>query len=258
MSGSQRPAPPCTGVPSRRSSASKAPTSRGATIVRKRNRSARCARLARRPDACDRARIARRLCAGTTAARCGSTSARASSSCRRSAVRLIAGSLYFDSAAGSGDAGSSGADARRANAGRRSRAHRHAIHGDASKATEVVLSVREGQVNVTGDGFELVVDAQRGARLACRRRARHRAIDGLTTAGSGPRRSRRRPSSTAVRRSTSRVGRARDRAPCRLRVTSPRARARRILARHRRAFADTASSTLLPYLTDLRSRFATT
>ena len=37
---------------------------------------------------------------------------------------------------------------------------------------EVVLSVREGQVKVTGDGFELVVDTERGARFA---RRRHRA-----------------------------------------------------------------------------------
>ena len=72
----------CHPRPSRRSSASKAPTSPGATIVRKRSRSDAAARLHGRPAPCDRPRVSRVALRGTTAARCGSTSARASSSCR--------------------------------------------------------------------------------------------------------------------------------------------------------------------------------
>jgi hypothetical protein len=76
------------------------------------------------------------------------------------AVRLTAGSLYFDSAATRGEAGSL--------------APMLAVHTPAGEVVHigtqfmvtvdgdrVVLSVREGQVKVTGDGFEIVVDADK-------------------------------------------------------------------------------------------------
>ena len=153
----------------------------------------------------------------------------------------------------------SGAGARRADAGRRGRAHRHAIHGD-RRGDEVVLSVREGQVKVTGDGFELVVDTNEeldlradGARERDRDRRARRPLDVGRRRRAADRA--RRPYDVRRRR----VGRARDRPPRRLRRRPAESSARRrCLARHRSPQPPNGILTLLPISRALPTRFATT
>jgi ferric-dicitrate binding protein FerR (iron transport regulator) len=92
------------------------------------------------------------------------------------AVRLTAGSLYFDSTAGSGTGNRRPALAVQTPAG-------EVVHvGTQFMVTvasdEVVLSVREGQVKVTGDGFELVVDTNEALGLRSDGTREMTAIDG--------------------------------------------------------------------------------
>ncbi len=91
------------------------------------------------------------------------------------AVRLTAGSLYFDSLDGAEDV-TAPALAVQTPAG-------EVVHiGTQFMVTvageEVVLSVREGQVKVTGDGFELVVDSNEELDLRADGTRETTAIDG--------------------------------------------------------------------------------
>jgi ferric-dicitrate binding protein FerR (iron transport regulator) len=94
-----------------------------------------------------------------------------------SAVRLVAGNLYFDSATGSGADGRSPPElAVQTPAG-------EVVHIGTQfmvrvASDEVVLSVREGQVKVTGDGFELVIDANEELDLRADGARDVTAIDG--------------------------------------------------------------------------------
>jgi ferric-dicitrate binding protein FerR (iron transport regulator) len=73
------------------------------------------------------------------------------------AVRLTAGNVYFDSAVADGSSGAAPELAVQTPAGEVVHIGTQFMVSVASD--EVVLSVREGQVRVTGDGFELVVAA---------------------------------------------------------------------------------------------------
>ena len=94
-----------------------------------------------------------------------------------SAVRLMAGNLYFDSAAGSSASGGAAPElAVQTPAG-------EVVHIGTQfmvrvESNEVVLSVREGQVKVTGDGFELVIDASEELDLRADGTRDVTAIDG--------------------------------------------------------------------------------
>ncbi len=69
-------------------------------------------------------------------------------------VRLVAGSLYFDSAASAGAAGALSIQTPAGEVLHTGTQFMLDVRGDG-----LVLSVREGQVKVTGDDFELTVDA---------------------------------------------------------------------------------------------------
>jgi ferric-dicitrate binding protein FerR (iron transport regulator) len=94
-----------------------------------------------------------------------------------STVRLMAGNLYFDSTAGGGaDGGSAPELAVQTPAG-------EVVHIGTQfmvrvASDEVVLSVREGQVKVTGDGFDLVIDANKELDLRADGTSDVTAIDG--------------------------------------------------------------------------------
>ena len=166
------------------------------------------------------------------------------------AVRLTAGSLYFDSVAARGGRYVAPALAVQTPAG-------EVVHiGTQFMVTvagdEVVLSVREGQVKVTGDGFELVVDANEELDLRADGTREVTAIDGYGERWAWAAECRsadraRRPHDVRRRR----VGRARDRPARRLRdVDGPNASPRRTCCA-----ASTAQPggilTLLPDLTGL-------
>jgi ferric-dicitrate binding protein FerR (iron transport regulator) len=91
------------------------------------------------------------------------------------AVRLTAGSLYFDSVGG---AESVGAPALAVQTPAGEVVHIGTQFMVTVASDEVVLSVREGQVKVTGDGFELVVDTNEELDLRADGTREVTAIDG--------------------------------------------------------------------------------
>jgi ferric-dicitrate binding protein FerR (iron transport regulator) len=92
------------------------------------------------------------------------------------AVRLTAGNVYFDSAVADGSSGAAPELAVQTPAGEVVHIGTQFMVSVASD--EVVLSVREGQVRVTGDGFELVVAANQELDLRADGTREVTAIDG--------------------------------------------------------------------------------
>ena len=245
---------------SRRSSTSRAATSLGATIGRKRSRSAQRRDVRRRPAPRDRSRVARRaaLARRRLAAARRALAARVRVGRRRATHgRQPVFRLGRRQQRGR-RLGTPGSPCRRRPA-RSCTSARNSWSRVASD--EVVLSVREGQVKVTGDGFELVVDTNEELDLradGARERDRDRRARRALGVGRGRRAADRARRPHDVRRH--RVGRARDRPPRRLRdADAPKADARDdVLRGIDRAAAETASSRCCRISRGLPTRFATT